>query len=266
MANALGFTFYPQDWWSSDSFYEFNAFERYIYLECLFIMYRNDGYMKTQKTQFENRTRLIVDDETWQKVTDKFVQNECGFTSETVNKRLKKARISRENGEKGGRPPKENPENPTYKPKEKEKVKEKGKKNIVFGRGDKIVTIKPKYLNEPIIKIHDLKVYFESTGQLQQFLDSGWVHFDAFMDDNPGNVFDEPGHLYNTFRNFSIRYTPPARAPNKFEGAAYNKTLWTVEAWEKQYKKQLQDPEFRKHFGYGELQNGLPVGSGNNGR
>lgn len=44
------------------------------------------------------------------------------------------------------------------------------------------------------------------------------------------------------------------RAPNKYENAEYNKTLWTVEAWEQFYQhKLLSDPEFRKHFGYGEL-------------
>jgi hypothetical protein len=127
--NKLGFTFYPSDWWSSDTFYELeDPTDRYIFLECLFIMYRNGGYMKTQKTQFENRTRIKVSDETWEKITAKFIKDENGFTSLTVNKRLKKAIISQSNGKLGGRPPKQNnPENPTEKPKEKEKEKEKEK-------------------------------------------------------------------------------------------------------------------------------------------
>jgi len=56
------------------------------------------------------------------------------------------------------------------------------------------------------------------------------------------------------------------RAPDKFEKAAYNKSLWTVEAWEETYKKQLStNPDFREYFGYGKLSNGLPVGSKVNG-
>lgn len=128
--DKLGFTFYPQDWWTSDSFFEFNPFERYVYLECLFLMYRNDGYMKTQKTQFENRIKILVTDEIWEKITGKFIKDEKGYTSLTVNKRLRKAGISRVNGQKGGRPKKgNNPENPTLKP--KEKGKEKTKENLI---------------------------------------------------------------------------------------------------------------------------------------
>jgi len=124
----LGFTFYPQDWWSSDSFFELEPLERYVYLECIFLMYRNNGYLKTQKTQFENRIRLQISHEVWQKVTSKFIVENDNFTSLTVNTRLKKAIVSRENGQFGGRPKKENPENPTSKP--KEKGKEKRKENV----------------------------------------------------------------------------------------------------------------------------------------
>jgi hypothetical protein len=124
--DKLGFTWYPQDWWSSDTFFDFNELERYVYLECIFIMYRNDGYLKTQKTQFENRIRIKISDEIWEKVTSKFLKTDDGFTSLTVNKRLKKAAISRQNGKSGGRPRNdENPENPESKPKEKEKGKGK---------------------------------------------------------------------------------------------------------------------------------------------
>ena len=56
MDSKLGFTFYPKDWWTSESYFELNPIQRYYYLECLFIMYSNNGYMKTQKTQFENHT------------------------------------------------------------------------------------------------------------------------------------------------------------------------------------------------------------------
>lgn len=129
--DKLGFTWYPQDWWTSDTFYELKEpLERYVYLECLFLMYRSGGYLKTQKTQFEERIKISVSDEIWKKITGKFLKTDDGLTSLTVNKRLNKAEISRQNGRKGGRPKKQkNPENPTQKPKEKEKGKEKGNLN-----------------------------------------------------------------------------------------------------------------------------------------
>lgn len=115
--DKLGFTFYPKDWWASDSFYEFTPLQRYIYLECLFLMYINNGYMKTQKTHFENRTRLNIEDSDWEIVTNKFVIEQDLFTHISVNKRMRKTLANRENGKKGGRPAK-NPKNPKNKPKQ----------------------------------------------------------------------------------------------------------------------------------------------------
>lgn len=48
---------------------------------------------------------------------------------------------------------------------------------------------------------------------------------------------------------------------NEFEDAEYNKSLWTKEAWEKQYARNLTDNKFRKHFGYEELPSRTPVDS-----
>jgi len=124
--DKLGFTWYPQDWWTSDTFFELTPIERYVYFECLSLMYRNGGHMKTQKTQFENRIKITVSDETWEKITQRFLKTDQGYTSATINKRLRKAEISRQNGRKGGRPKKENnPENPEKNLKEKGKEREK---------------------------------------------------------------------------------------------------------------------------------------------
>lgn len=265
MANKLGFTFYPQDWWSSDTFFDFDAFERYVYLECIFQMYRNDGYMKTQKTQFENRARISVSDETWLKVTSKFLLHDKGYTSLTVNKRLKIAVNSRENGKLGGRPPKnKNPENPASKPKEKEKEKE----NVFTDKTQTgiSIAIKPVYANERPMRVFDLGQYFEEKGQIESLRVKGWMHFTAFMESNPGRVFNDPDHLYNTFRAFCKDYRPPPK-DERFSEAEFNKGQWTLEAWEKAYKWKLNnDPEFAKHFGYAKLQDGSPVGINHNGR
>ena len=139
MSDKLGFTFYPKDWWSSDSFYDLTAAQRYIYLECLFLMYANGGYMKTQKTQLEKRIRENINDEDWQIVTERFIYDSSGFTHASVNKRCRQAAANRENGKKGGRPPKEEkPKEPILEtennpPLEREREREeKRKENIRF--------------------------------------------------------------------------------------------------------------------------------------
>lgn len=131
MSDQLGFTFYPKDWWTSDKFFNLEPIERYIYLECLFIMYQNDGYLKTQKTQIEKRLSLKITDDQWENITEGFVIENNLFTHKSVNKRLKKAITNRINGSKGGRPPKENkPKKPNLEtqnnpPSEREKEREK---------------------------------------------------------------------------------------------------------------------------------------------
>lgn len=131
MSDKLGFTFYPKDWWTSDKFYNLEPIERYIYLECLFIMYQNDGYIKTQKTQIERRLSLVITDLQWDNITEGFIIENDLFTHKSVNKRLRKAIANRQNGTKGGRPPKEDkPKKPSLEtqknpPSERERESEK---------------------------------------------------------------------------------------------------------------------------------------------
>lgn len=255
MATKLGFTWYPQDWWSSDSFFELDPFERYIYLECLFIMYRNNGYLKTQKTQFENRIRVSVDDLTWEKVTSKFIIEGDNFTSLTVNTRLRKAIVSRENGQSGGRPRKENPENPTLKPKEKEKEKVNIKES---NTADKSATKtlddrKKDFYNslKPFVKDYSKKM-------LREFYDY-WTEASPNgkkMRFEKQTVFETKRRLVTWAKRAGIEPPEPHKpAQERFSEAAYNKTLWTTEAWESHYGWRLEsEPEFRQYFGYGELQ------------
>lgn len=200
--SKLGFTFYPQDWWTSDTFFEFNAFERYVYLECLFLMYRNDGYMKTQKTQFENRMGLDeIPNETWNKITQKFEKNNLGYTSATINARLRKATVSRKNGAKGGRPKKsKNPENPENNLKGKDNIKD----NIIE-LGDKtqkhFLIITPKYANDNRYRlwgVDGVTEYLDMNG-------SKWPRTDLaekFMRDKTGQPFNDFGHILNAYQLF----------------------------------------------------------------
>lgn len=140
------------------------------------------------------------------------------------------------------------------------KVKE-SKVFKIIGDGETSVIVKSPYPKTKHIKIYSLEEYFRQTGQFWDLQLKGWLYFAVFMAENPGKIFNDEGHLYNSFKDFSSKYQPPARAPDKFEKAAYNKTLWTLEAWEKQYDKNLKnDSEFRKYFGYGELPVSVPMG------
>lgn len=102
--SQLGFTFYPKDWWTSDTFFILNPFERYIYLELIFMMYDNDGFVSNNKALVEGRLRTTIKDEVWRKITDLLVKDGDKLTHDNVNKRLRRAKANRENGQKGGAP------------------------------------------------------------------------------------------------------------------------------------------------------------------
>lgn len=102
--SQLGFTFYPKDWWTSDSFYTLNAYERYIYLELLFMMYDNGGSIKSSKVIVERRLLTTIKDDVWVKITDLMVKDGDQITHQSVNKRLRKVVSNRENGKRGGAP------------------------------------------------------------------------------------------------------------------------------------------------------------------
>ena len=122
--NKLGFTFYPKDWWTSDMFFELDSCDRYIYLEMLFYMYQNDGYLNVSREQFQRRLITEIKPRTWEKITQKLTRENLGYTHESVIKRQSRASASRSNGKKGGRPkkPRNLALNPPLEYKEKENI------------------------------------------------------------------------------------------------------------------------------------------------
>jgi hypothetical protein len=81
------------------------------------------------------------------------------------------------------------------------------------------------------------------------------IRFEDFIKNNPGRQFNDSDHLYSSFKKFClegvpIRYVPEVKnKASPFEDAELNRTLWTDEAWRKQYAPQIQNnPEFKKHF------------------
>ncbi|MDV3750616.1 hypothetical protein CMU19_04315 [Elizabethkingia anophelis] len=102
--SQLGFTFYPKDWWTSDSFFMLQPIERYIYLECLFMMYSNGGYIADSKFLIERRFEVEITDSMWDSITSLMIRDNGNLTHKSVNKRIRKAQANRENGKKGGAP------------------------------------------------------------------------------------------------------------------------------------------------------------------
>ncbi len=104
MEGNLGFTFYPKDWWTSDTYFILSPFERYVYLELIFMMYSNGGFVLDNKGLVEGRLRTTIKDEIWSKIIDFLVKDGDKLTHSSVNSRLRKAIANRENGKKGGAP------------------------------------------------------------------------------------------------------------------------------------------------------------------
>jgi len=100
----LGFTFYPKDWWTSDSFFSLEPIERYIFLEIMFMMYSNGGWISDNKVMVERRLGTSITDEVWEKISAMTVKDEDKLTMLSINKRLRKTVANQQNGLKGGRP------------------------------------------------------------------------------------------------------------------------------------------------------------------
>lgn len=69
--------------------------------------------------------------------------------------------------------------------------------------GENSVVIRAKYAGEKPRRIYDLAEYFKRQGQLGELTQVGWnAKFTSFMRDNPGRVFDDDNHLYNSLKQF----------------------------------------------------------------
>lgn len=145
-------------------------------------------------------------------------------------------------------------------------TEEKRREVYIGEQSDLSIAIPAKYANDRPVRIYSLHEYFASRGQSESFEIKGWTHYRPFMQANPGRVFNDHDHLYNSYRQFCESFVAPVKT-SEYDHAEYNKSLWTKEAWEEFYAPRLKsDNKFRKHFGYAELQNGTPVGGRNNGR
>lgn len=200
------------------------------------------------------------------------------FLDEQLSERTAISESNAKNGKQGGRGNKKSEPKPTALISESELKAEKSnieekreeekrerEEYTLHGSGKFSITIAKRYAHEKIQKIYSLEEYFTSTGQIISLKESRWTMFDEFVKANSGKVFNEPDHVYNTFRNFCIANAAPSQAANEFINAEVDKANLTLEAWETMYAYDLKHNEkFKNHFGYnGKLSPSQPVGSNN---
>ncbi len=116
--DKLGYTFYPKDWWTSDTFFKLPPELRYLYLEIISLMYLNDGMWLPNRFELIKRFGVDPGDKGWEILAELFTYEGENWTHPSINKRLKKAITARENGKNGGRPitqktQENNPKKPT---------------------------------------------------------------------------------------------------------------------------------------------------------
>lgn len=84
------------------------------------------------------------------------------------------------------------------------------------------ISIRAKYAGESARRIYDLSEYYKRQGTLGELTLVGWdKQFTAFMRANPGRVFDDDNHLYNTLKNFKNgKINGTDRQTGELKGAA----------------------------------------------
>lgn len=102
--DKLGYTFYPKDWWTSATFFKLPPELRYLYLEIISMMYMDDGKWEANRYELHKRFGVDPGDKGWEMLESMFVLDGKFWTHASVNKRLRKAIVNRENGKNGGRP------------------------------------------------------------------------------------------------------------------------------------------------------------------
>ncbi|MEC4051133.1 hypothetical protein OX284_016985 [Flavobacterium sp. SUN046] len=124
---SLGYTWYPQDWWTSETFKRLKKYPlvRYTIRELFDLMYKEGKPIEMNRDYLIDDFNIELSDEEYQKLLDFIVVTEDGkWWINSIRKRLTKAESARENGKNGGRPKgskneKNSVEEKTQKPSEK---------------------------------------------------------------------------------------------------------------------------------------------------
>lgn len=147
--SQLGYTWYPQDWWTSDTFKRLKRYPlvKYVLRELFDLMYMNGKPIEMNREYLYDDFNIELSDEEYDKLMDYIVIDENGrWWNNTIRKRLSKAEAARENGKKGGRPSKH--EDANYDTKKEEKKEEKNPEEKTQKPSEKTQDENPK--NPPL--------------------------------------------------------------------------------------------------------------------
>lgn len=129
--SKLGYTWYPQDWWTSETFKRLKRFPmvRYVIRELFDLMYKEGEPIEMNRDYLIDDFNINLSDDEYEKLLQFIEIKEDGkWWIESIKKRLTKAESARENGKNGGRP--KGSKKPETEPEEKNpKTQEKNPKN-----------------------------------------------------------------------------------------------------------------------------------------
>lgn len=105
--SKLGYTWFPQDWWTSDTFKRLKRFPmvRYTIRELIDLMYSEGKPIKMNREYLSDDLNISLSDEEFSKLMEYIIVDENGlWWFDSVKKRISRADASRQNGKKGGAP------------------------------------------------------------------------------------------------------------------------------------------------------------------
>ena len=176
----LGYTWYPQNWWTSNAFFELEEYPlvRYAYREVLDLLYSKGGCATLTEKTIERRFRIGLSNKQFELLKSLFEIDGDIWCHKKVSSRISKAESSRNNGKKGGRPKnpitqennlRKNPRNPPLERERererereiKEKKKSKIERELIETRKETFRNnLKPFFIDGKISK-EDSKDFFE---------------------------------------------------------------------------------------------------------
>lgn len=101
----LGYTWYPQNWWTSETYKRLKRFPmvRYAIRELIDLMYHEGTPVEMNRDFLEDDFNIYLSDKEYEKLLEYVTVLEDGkWWIQSVKKRLSKAQAARENGKLGG--------------------------------------------------------------------------------------------------------------------------------------------------------------------
>lgn len=190
-----------------------------LFINLCSLYWSQEGKLSLSKS----KRRFKCDERIWKElIDDKIIKIDhdqivINFLKEQLKERGLRSETNSDNGKLGGRPRKQDVKaiafhdesemkaNESNIEKRREEENREEESSIeTFGQKSKFhIGVKKVYLHDKAKIIYDLSEYFKATNQLEQLTIAGYTKFDSFIEANPGKVFNDDGHVYNSFLNYS---------------------------------------------------------------